>query len=92
MRCAASHSPTALKVGGLPPSVPSNPSCHSAARWRRAFRSEPQLTARNAELVNKNIIMSLLQMSMNRHVHLGSACYFKCLSDEMFPQDPGTEP
>ena len=33
----------------------------------RAFRQEQKQTQRNAELVDKNIIMSLLQMSMNRY-------------------------
>jgi len=32
----------------------------------RAFRQEEKQTKRNADLVDKNIIMSLLQMSMNR--------------------------
>jgi len=37
-----------------------------AAVSGRAFRQEEKQTKRNADLVDKNIIMSLLQMSMNR--------------------------
>ncbi len=33
----------------------------------RAFRAEERLCARNADLVDNSVVMSLVNMSMNRH-------------------------
>ncbi len=38
----------------------------------RAFRAEQRLCARNADLVDNSVVMSLVNMSMNRHA---SPCF-----------------
>ena len=41
----------------------------------RAYRCEERLSLRNATLVDNSVIMSLVNMSMNRHARAQCCCY-----------------